>query len=79
MSGGGEKGLLITTASFTQSAKQEATRDGAPSVELIDGSRLCDLLYEYRLGVDVKEPIVRDIAIDTYFLINRTKTKLFIE
>jgi restriction system protein len=51
MSGRGDKGLLITTGSFTADAKQEATRDGAPPVDLIDGDRLCELLREYELGV----------------------------
>lgn len=51
MSGRGDKGLLITTGSFTGEAKQEATRDGAPPVDLIDSDRLCDLLKEYELGV----------------------------
>jgi restriction system protein len=51
MSGRGDKGLLITTGSFTAEAKQEATRDGAPPVDLIDGDRLCDLLKDYELGV----------------------------
>jgi restriction system protein len=36
MAGRGEKGLLITTGSFTREAQAEATRDGAPPVELID-------------------------------------------
>lgn len=51
MAGRGDKGLLITTGSFTSEAKKEATRDGAPPVDLIDGDRLCDLLREYKLGV----------------------------
>jgi restriction system protein len=51
MSGRGDKGLLITTGNFTADAKQEATRDGAPPVDLIDGDRLCDLLKEYELGI----------------------------
>jgi len=51
MSGRGDKGLLITTGTFTTDAKVEATRDGAPPVDLIDGERLCDLLKEYELGV----------------------------
>jgi restriction system protein len=38
MAGRGEKGLLITTGSFTREAQAEATRDGAPPVELIDGT-----------------------------------------
>lgn len=51
MSGRGEKGVLITTGTFTAEARREATRDGAPPVDLIDGRELCDLLKEYRLGV----------------------------
>jgi restriction system protein len=51
MSGRGDKGLLLTTGTFTSEAKQEATRDGAPPVDLIDGDRFCDLLREYELGV----------------------------
>jgi len=51
MAGRGDKGLLITTGTFTSEAKAEATRDGAPPVDLIDGHRLCYLLKEYELGV----------------------------
>lgn len=51
MSGRGDKGLLITTGNFTAAAKDEATRDGAPPVDLIDGERLCDLLKDFELGV----------------------------
>lgn len=54
MAGRGDKGLLITTGSFTSAAQKEATRDGAPPVDLIDGDRLCDLLREYNLGVKVE-------------------------
>ncbi|ABK51812.1 restriction endonuclease [Acidothermus cellulolyticus 11B] len=54
MAGRGDKVLLITTGSFTKDAQNEASRDGAPPVELIDGDRLCDLLRDYRLGVDVR-------------------------
>ena len=46
MAGRGDKGLLITTGSFTNDAKKEATRDGAPPIE-----RLCDLLKSYELGL----------------------------
>jgi len=34
MTGRGDKGLLITTGTFTGDAKAEATRDGAPPVDL---------------------------------------------
>ena len=63
MAGRGEKGLLITTSSFTREAKLEASRDGAPPVELIDGDRLCDLLKEHGLGVRVTERIEEDVTV----------------
>lgn len=65
MSGRGDKGLLITTGSFTADAKQEATRDGAPPVDLIDGERLCDLLKDFKLGVSTRQ--VEKVEISTEF------------
>jgi len=63
MAGRGEKGLLITTGSFTKDATNEASRDGAPPVELIDGEQLCDLLREYRLGVKVERRVEEDVTV----------------
>lgn len=54
MVGRSDKGLLITTGTFTSEAKREATRDGAPPIELIDGEHLCDLLKDLRLGVSTE-------------------------
>jgi restriction system protein len=67
MVGRGEKGLLITTGSFTKEAQNEATRDGAPPVELIDGERLTDLLKDYRLGVEVKQRTEEDVMVEPAF------------
>lgn len=67
MAGRGEKGLVITTGTFTREAVSEASRDGASSVELIDGASLCELLKELRLGVVVSERVVESIAIDAAF------------
>lgn len=67
MAGRGEKGLLITTGSFTRDAQTEAARDGAPPVELIDGDRLCDLLRDYRLGIEVKERIEEEVIVHPAF------------
>ena len=67
MAGRGDKGLLITTGTFTSSAREEATRDGAPPIDLIDGYRLCDLLKERRLGVNVQVRTVEDVSVDTRF------------
>lgn len=63
MAGRGEKGLLITTGTFTAEAKNESTRDGAPPLDLIDGKRLCHLLKEYKLGVLVSTRMVEDVTV----------------
>lgn len=54
MVGRADKGLLITTGTFTRDAVREATRDGAPPIDLIDGEQLADKMKELRLGVSVK-------------------------
>jgi restriction system protein len=63
MSGRGDYGLLITTGTFTSEAKTEATRDGAPTIDLIEGERLCDLLKQYQLGVRTTIRQVEDVEI----------------
>jgi restriction system protein len=64
MAGRGEKGLLITTGTFTPAALGEATRDGAPPIDLVDGDGLCELLKERRVGVSVRERLVEDVTVD---------------
>jgi restriction system protein len=51
MLGRADKGLIMTTGTFTAEARKEATRDGAPAVDLVDGEGLCDLLKDLKLGV----------------------------
>jgi len=63
MAGRGDKGLLLTTGTFTKEAKAEATRDGAPPIELIDGEELCELLKKYDLGVSTRERIEEDVSV----------------
>jgi restriction system protein len=65
MVGRSDKGLFITTGTFTAEAKKEATRDGAPPIDLIDGERLCDLLKELRLGVQTQ--MIEDVTIDAHW------------
>ena len=52
--GRSDKGLFITTGSFTADALKEATRDGAPPIEMIDGPQLCELLKKLGPGVRVR-------------------------
>ncbi|GAA6154973.1 restriction endonuclease [Pyruvatibacter sp. HU-CL02332] len=66
MMGRADKGLIITTSRFTAEARAEATRDGAPAIDLIDGEDLCDLLKNLRIGTKVE--MVEQVEVDTgYF------------
>jgi restriction system protein len=67
MAGRGEKGLLITTATFSPAARDEATRDGAPPVDLINGEDLCDLLKEHGLGVMTTVRTIEDVDVSADF------------
>lgn len=62
MMGRADKGLFITTGTFTSQASDEATRDGATAIDLIDGSRLCELLKDNRLGVATK--MIESVEVD---------------
>lgn len=55
MQGRSDKGIVITTGVFTSDARKEATRDGAPAIDLIDGEAFCYLLKEKKLGVEVEQ------------------------
>jgi restriction system protein len=65
MVGRADKGIIITTGTFTRDAKAEALRDGAPPLDLIDGDDLVQMLKDYRLGVAVTEKIVEDVSVDS--------------
>lgn len=67
MQGRADKGLIITTGTFTADARNEATRDGAPAIDLIDGESLCALLKDLRLGVAIRTRTVEDIVVDEAF------------
>lgn len=54
MVGRADKGLIIATSTFTKDARTEATRDGAPAIDLVDGEDLCRLLKETKVGVEVR-------------------------
>src|SRR5205814_4151946 len=51
MSGRADKGIMMTTGTFTAEARREATRDGVHPIELIDGEKLVDMLAKLELGL----------------------------
>lgn len=66
MVGRADKGLFITTGTFTPGAVKEATRDGAPPIDLVDGSELAEKLKEFGLGV-TKQLVERVTVDETWF------------
>ncbi len=62
MIGRGDKGLFITTGTFTSSAREEANRDGAPAIDLINGEELCRLLKNLKLGVQTR--VIEEVTVD---------------
>jgi restriction system protein len=55
--GRADKGVIMTTGTFTNTARQEAIRDGATPIELVDGEQLIDMLEELKLGLHEKRTI----------------------
>jgi len=54
MSGDTSKGVFITTSSFDKSAIEKA-KSAHHKIILIDGMKLVDLMYQYNVGVQVKD------------------------
>lgn len=57
-----EKLLFITTGTFSQEAKKEASMPGKPKVDLMDGDDLVSKLIEYNMGVSQTIAYVVDKA-----------------
>jgi restriction system protein len=64
MVGRADKGIILTTGTFTRDAKAEALRDGAPPLDLIDGDDFVQMLKTYGLGVTVTEKTIEEITVD---------------
>jgi len=62
MQGRADKGLFITTGNYTREAIKEATRDGAPPIDLIDGDLFCNKLKEFNLGV--KTELIEEVTVN---------------
>ena len=68
MVGRADKGLFISTGTFTPAAVKEATRDGAPPIDLVDGGELAEKLRE--LGLGVRKEIVEVARVDEHWFEN---------
>ena len=68
MVGRADKGLFITTGTFTPAAIKEATRDGAPPIDLVDGEQLAEKLKEFNLGI--KTEMIQKVTIDKQWFRN---------
>lgn len=64
MTGRADKGIILTTGSFTTEARKEAVRDGAPPIELVDGEKLVDMLERLELGL---QPVTAYRVDQTFF------------
>lgn len=67
MVGRADKGLILTTGTFTREAKAkaEAIRDGAPTLDLIDGVEFVQMLKNFRLGICVTQKIIEEESVDS--------------
>ena len=61
--GQADRGMFLTTGTFTRNARQTATRPGAVPIDLIDGELLVDKLKELGLGVSTR--MVAEVVVDT--------------
>ena len=55
MMGRADKGIILTTGTFTSDAKKEAVRDGVPPIELVDGEKLLDMFETLEFGLKPKK------------------------
>lgn len=55
MMGRADKGLILTTGTFSADAQTEAVRDGVPPIELVDGQALVSLMEQLELGLTPKQ------------------------
>ena len=64
MAGRADKGIIITTGTFTAEAQREASRDGVAAIEFIDREKLLDMLQRLELGL---KPVTTYEIDETFF------------
>lgn len=66
---GANKGVFITTSSFTKRAKEAANESAGPQIVLIDGKQLMQLMINYNVGITLGNSYqLREVDLD-YFAI----------
>jgi restriction system protein len=63
LQGRADKGIVLTTGTFTTDAKREAIRDGATPIELVDGDKMVEMFEALGLGLRPK----KDFDVDRSF------------
>ena len=64
MDGRSDKGIFLTTSTYTSNARAEAERPGAVPIELVDGEKLFEMFKRYELGL--KPRTVYDIDVSFF-------------
>lgn len=73
MIGRAEKGIIMTTGTFSADAIREANRDGAPQIELVDGEKLVEMFKRVELGVKPKTVYEVDLPFFEPFMLKEKK------
>lgn len=60
MMGRADKGIIITTGTFTLEAKKESRRDGVPPIELVDGDKLIEMCEQLEFGLIPRKAFTLD-------------------
>ncbi len=66
--GRADKGIIITTGSFSVEARKEAVRDGASPIELVDGQKLVQMFENLELGLKPKTVYEIDMSFFDQYL-----------
>ena len=62
MQGRTDKGIFLTSGRFTGDARREASRDGVPEIDLVDGEALTLMLKDLQMGVATR--MVEKVDVD---------------
>lgn len=62
-----QKGVFITTSSFTKEARQYAEQQQQKNLKLIDGEMLSSLMIKYEVGITIEDRIKIYRLDATYF------------